>query len=99
MIHGCQPSEYFLGAILRGYEAEAAQGGWVTVSGIWNRVVMECLAARDGFETMFTWDTRAGADKRNRIADIAEAIRQGYVPGLKMGLNGKGREIVVRGTQ
>ena len=95
MIHGCEPSESFLGAILRGYDTEAARGE-VTASGIWNRVVMECLAARD-FVTMFAWDERAAQQKRNRIADIAECIRQGYVPGLRLEKNAKGREIVVGG--
>jgi hypothetical protein len=97
MIHGCKPSEYFLGAILRGYDAEAERGE-VTASGIWNRVVMECLGRRDGFDTMFQWDTREHAGShRNRIADIAEAIQQGYVPGLRLEKNGKRREIVVKG--
>jgi hypothetical protein len=97
MIHGCKPSQYFLGAILRGYDAEAERGE-VTASGIWNRVVMECLAAKD-FLTMFAWDERAAQQKRNRIADIAEAIQQGYVPGLRLEKNGKRREVVTREAQ
>ena len=88
-----KPSEYFVGAILRGYDKEA-HSGEVTCSGIWNHVVMECFRQTGGFTFMFGWDT-SKAQNKNRIATIAESIRRGHVPGLRLAENERGREIVV----
>jgi len=88
-----KPSEYFLGAILRGYEKEYADKGEVACSGIWNQVVIECLRASGAFPTMFEWDKRKG--NVNRIGTIADCIRAGLVPGLRLEMNEKGRERVV----
>lgn len=77
------PSEYFVGAILRGFDrAEAEREGPVTCSQIWDYVVLECLHKGD-FETMFAWDTST-AKSKNRIGDIMETIRRGLVPGLRL---------------
>ena len=88
-----KPSEYFVGAILRGYDQEA-QDGEVTCSGIWDHIVMECLQGYD-FATIFEWDT-SKAKSKNRIGTIAECIRRGHVPGLRLDYNDKGREMVVQ---
>jgi len=87
-----KPSQHFLGAILRGYDAEAKKNGEVTCAGIWDHVVMECLQERN-FETMFEWDT-SKAQSKNRIGTIAETIRRCHVPGLRLGQNEHGREVV-----
>ncbi len=89
-----KPSEYFIGAILRGYDREA-QDGEVTCSGIWDHIVMECLQRRDGFLVMFDWDTST-AQNKNRIRTIAECIRRGHVPTLSLAQNARGRDIVVK---
>ena len=87
------PNQYFIGAILRGFDkAKAEGGGPVTCSQIWDYVVMECLRQRDGFKMMFTWDT-SKAQSKNRIGDIMECIRRGHVPGLQ--LRREGRSIFV----
>lgn len=87
-----KPSEYFVGAILRGFDrAEAERDGPVTCSQIWDYVVMECLRRHDGFRIMFAWDTSTAKDK-NRIRDIMECIERGHVPGL--GLTEDGRTFV-----
>ena len=88
-----KPSEYFVGAILRGYDREA-QGGEVTCSGIWDHIVMECLQGHD-FATIFEWDT-SKAKAKNRIGTIATCIERGFVPGLRLDYNDKGREVVVQ---
>jgi len=88
-----KPSEYFIGAILRGYDTEA-KNGEATCSGIWNHIVIECLQHTGAFETMFQWDT-SKAQKKNRIGTIAECIKRGYVPGLQLGYNDEQREVVV----
>jgi len=93
MKKGDKPNEYFIGAILRGYDKEA-QIGEVTCSGIWDHVVIECLRHTDAFETMFEWNT-SKAKSKNRIGTISETIRRGYVPGLQLGQNERGREVVV----
>jgi hypothetical protein len=72
-----KPSEYFIGAILRGYLAEKAAGKSVTPNAIWDHICMECLRER-GFERMFEWDTRKA--RQNRIGTIMEVIEQGWVP-------------------
>jgi hypothetical protein len=104
MIHGSTPSKLFCDAILAGYQIEAtAEDIWrpmpdVTVSGIWNQIVRAGLQKARSFEAVFAWDVRCQpSQRRNRIADIAEAIRQGYVPGLRLATNAKGREIVTDG--
>jgi hypothetical protein len=104
MIHKSEPSQLFLDTIHAAYhaEAEAEVGGglWnqhaeVTPAGIWNQIVRACLQKLYSFEAVFAWDPRNDSQQRNRIADIAEAIRQGYVPGLRLAMNGRGREVVV----
>ena len=68
-----RPSEYFVGAILRGFnKAEAERDGPVTCSQVWDYVVMECLHRGD-FESMFAWDT-SKAKNKNRIRDIMECV-------------------------
>jgi hypothetical protein len=55
-----------------------------------------CLRKTYSFQEMFAWDTRRKpGQSRNRIADIAEAIRQGYVPGMRLAMNDRGRQIVI----
>lgn len=81
-----KPSEYFIGAILRGFDrAEAECKGPVTCSQIWDYVVMECWHKGD-FVTMFAWDT-SKAQHKNRIRDIEECIAHGHVPGLGLVLD------------
>jgi hypothetical protein len=95
MIHKSEPSQLFLDSIHTAYHLAQGQGE-ITPSGIWNYVVAVCLQRRKGFDEMFAWDLRLKpSQKRNRIGDIAEAIRQGYVPGMRLAMNAKGREIVV----
>lgn len=88
-----KPSEYFIGAILRGFDKAESGGGQVTCSKIWDYIVMECLGRRDGFMLMFAWDTST-AKSKNRIKDIMECIERGYVPGLR--LRTAGRSVVER---
>lgn len=97
-----QPSERFLGAILRGFDNEERNGKPVTCSGIWDQVVMECFHTPNGFRTMFDWDTSRGAGNRNRIGTIADCIKAGIAPGLELYIGAvtqpgqKGREYVRR---
>lgn len=91
-----QPSEYFLGAILRAYDkAVEAERGPITPSTLWDYIVMECLRTRDGFKTMFRWDTST-AKSKNRIRDIAECFERGLVPGLQLTYDERGRQVVGR---
>ena len=94
MLKNAKPSELFLGAIQRGYDKEKMPGKLVTCSDIWNQVVMECVRVQGGFITMFQWD-KSKAKTKNRIRTIAECIRRGHVPGLQLGEDERGREIVV----
>lgn len=95
MLKDAQPSEYFLGAILRAYDKTRAAGAYpVTCSLLWNHVVRECLQGYDRFTMMFEWD-KSRAKKKNRIRTISETIGRGFVPGLCLSMDGKGREIVV----
>lgn len=87
-----RPSEAFLGAVLRAYYVARGRGGRVTPAGIWDHVVMECLHKGD-FVTIFRWDTSTAKNK-NRIRDIAECLERGYVPGLRLGRDERGRETV-----
>ena len=59
--HRSRPSEHFLGAIARAYQAEAQTGKPVTCSALWDRIVVECMGVTGGFSTMFAWDTRTGS--------------------------------------
>lgn len=93
MLKRDRPSEYFCGAILRGYDAELATGRVPTPSSIWDHVVIECLRKSD-FVTMFRWDTSTAKNK-NRIKDIMDAIERGYVPGIELAEDKKGRVVVV----
>lgn len=77
-----KPSQYFIGAILRGFDKAEVKDKPVTCSMIWDYVVMECLRAHD-FNTMFAWDT-SKAQNKNRIRDIMECIERGHVPGLRL---------------
>ena len=90
-----KPSQYFVGAILRGYDQEAKNGCAVTCSGIWDHIVMECMRQRGAFETMFEWDT-SKARNINRIGTIAECIRRGHVPRLQLAQDNRGWEYVER---
>jgi hypothetical protein len=90
------PSEYFLGAILRGFDRAKVEGKPVTCSAIWDYVVMECLRRHDGFRTMFAWDTST-AQYKNRIGTIAECIERGYVPGLRFSSEGGRRYVIEEG--
>lgn len=87
------PSQRFVGAILRGYDKEA-KSGEVTCSGIWDQVVMECFGRSGAFQAMFEWDT-SKAQTKNRIGTIAECIRRGHVPGLRLSYDDKRQEVVV----
>jgi len=95
MLKDAQPSDYFLGAILRAYDKASEEGGDVSCSKLWDYVCMECFHTPGGFVTMFQWD-ESKAKNINRIGTIAETIRRGHVPGLILSENDKGREIVVR---
>ena len=88
MLKDAKPSEYFLVAILRGYDAEELRGKAVTCSGIWNHVCMECLRRQNGFAIMFQWDT-SKAQRKNRIGTIKECIERGLVPGLRLVAEGR----------
>jgi len=77
--HRDRPSEYYIGAILRGYDKACEQHDQVTPSDIWDNVVMECLHSQSGFRTMFAWDRRK---RVNRVGDILEVVEAGLVPGL-----------------
>ena len=77
--HRDKPSEYYLGAILRGFDKAKENYTTVRASEIWDFVVMECLRSSGGFRTMFAWDQRK---KVNRVGDIMEVIEAGLVPGL-----------------
>jgi hypothetical protein len=83
-----RPSEYFVGAILRGFDKAELEGKRVTCGAIWNYVVMECLRQRGGFETMFAWDT-SKAKSKNRIRDIMACIERGHVPELRLWHDGQ----------
>ena len=83
-----KPSEYFVSAIRRGFDkAEAEPDGPVTCSMIWDHVIVECLRKGD-FKNLFAWDTSI-AQNKNRIGDIMECIRRGYVPGLRLVEDGR----------
>ncbi len=88
-----KPSEYFLGAILRGYDKSVAERGSASCADIWNYVCMECLRRTEGFLIMFEWDARKG--NINRIGTIADCIKAGLVPGLELEQDERGRERVV----
>lgn len=106
MIHKSEPSQLFLDTIHVAYHEEALafpcdalyEPGQrpVTVAGIWDQIVRMGLMKVRPFGELFAWDTRRNARQvRNRIGDIAEAIRQGAVPGMRLGVNARGREIVI----
>jgi len=97
MIHKSEPSALFLDSIHTAYHLAQGQGqGEVTVADIWHHVVRLCLRQTPTFTEMFSWDVRCKpSSKRNRLADIAEAIEQGYVPELRLDWNEKWREIVI----
>jgi hypothetical protein len=88
-----QPSQQFLGAILRGYAAEERSGKAVTCSGIWDQVCMECLRLPSGFKAMFAWD-ESKAQHINRIGTIQECIARELVPGLRLLSQGRGLVVV-----
>ncbi len=91
------PSELFVGAILRAFDKAAASGKDVEVNRIWDGIVGECLhMPGKGFLAMFDWDRSNVKGGVNRIGTIAECIAGGFVPGLALGRDAKGREIVVR---
>lgn len=87
------PSDLFLGAILRGYDAEARSGKSVTASSIWDHICCEAIQQSGMFTRLFEWDTRKAP--QNRIGTIRDCIAEGLVPGLTVGCDAKGRAIVV----
>ena len=91
-----RPSEHFKGAILRAYDKAKTGGRPVTCSALWDYIVMECLRRRDGFTTMFEWDT-SKAKSINRIGTIRETIERFMGGLLRLERDEKGREIVVEG--
>jgi hypothetical protein len=97
MIHKSNPSALFLDSIHAAFHLAQGQGqGEVTVADIWNHVVGLCLRRTPTFAEMFAWDVRCKpSSKRNRVADIATAIEQCYVPELRLDWNEKCREIVI----
>ena len=94
MLKNARPSEYFIGAILRAYDREQQRGQRaVTCSALWDHIVIECLRTRGGFDAMFAWD-QSKARSINRIGTITEAIQRGFVPGLALDRDARGRETV-----
>lgn len=81
------PSEYFLGAILRGYAKAERDHGRVEPCAIWDNICMECMRVRGRFEAMFAWDTRKS--EQNRIGTIIESLEAGLVPGLRVVREGR----------
>ncbi len=91
------PSELFVGAILRAFDKAAASGRPVEVNRIWDGICGECISGGQGsFSRMFEWDRSQVKGGVNRIGTIAETIAGGFVPGLALGRDAKGREVVVR---
>ena len=106
MIHRSEPSQLFLDTIHAGYHIEATgyghEGGdrEVVVAGIWDQIVAMCLRKQHTFAEIFSWDLRCKpSQRRNRIADIAEAIRKGYVPQLRLARNANQAPIVLHGGE
>jgi hypothetical protein len=106
MIHGSEPSQLFLDTIHTGYHIEATGYGHdaghreVTPAGILDQIVRMGLRKVHPFGEIFAWDTRRKpSQKRNRIADIAEAISKGYVPQLRLTRNARGGLIVLHGGE
>lgn len=89
-----QPSDYFVAAVLRGYDAEVAAGRIGTPTGIWDRVCIECIETPDGFRNAFEWDTPRR--KVNRIGTIRDCIAAGQVPGLRLTTDDRGHLVVVK---
>ena len=85
-----EPSELFIAAIMRGYDAETKHP--VTCSAIWDRICMRAILIPGEFDRLFLWDTRKG--KQNRIKTIQNCIRAGQVPGLWLEKDEHDREIV-----
>jgi len=99
MIHNSEPSQLFLDSIHASFHLAQGQGE-VTPADIWDHVVGICLRRTHTFAEMFQWDLRCKpSSKRNRIADIAEAISQGYVPGMRLAMNARGRQVVIHEEQ
>lgn len=97
MIHGSEPSALLCETIHAGYHL-LESGGYVTPSKIWNEVVKVCIKRPSHFTEMFAWDVKRKVNQsRNCIGDIAEIIRQGYVPPLELGRDENGRMIVIHG--
>jgi hypothetical protein len=99
MIHKSEPSQLFLDSIHAAFHLAQGQGE-ITPAAIWDHVVGICLRRTHTFAEMFAWDVRLKANqKRNRIGDIAEAIRKGYVPQLRLTRNARGGLIVLHGGE
>ena len=93
MLKNARPSEFWLGVILRAYDAaKTHQREPVTVSDIWAFACMEGVRERS-FETMFLWD-ESKAQHKNRVKTVAETIADGWVPGLCLARDERGREYV-----
>lgn len=90
----CTPSDYFIGAIRRAYQQAQKSHSPVTPSGIWDYICMAGFPVHGEFVALFAWDT-SNAKSVNRIGTIMETIKAGYVAGLRLGQDAKGRAIVV----
>ncbi len=88
-----RPSDYFLGAILRGFDVEARTGNPVTPSAIWSRICMEAIRQPGAFEALFAWDTRKAS--QNRIGTIMDCLERRLVPGLALKLGPQKRGMIV----
>ena len=99
MIHNSEPSQLFLDSIHTAFHLAQGQGE-ITPSAIWDHVVGICLRRTHTFAEMFVWDVHCKPhSRRNRIADIAEAICKGYVPQLRLARNARGGLIVLHGGE
>jgi hypothetical protein len=87
------PSDLFVGAILRGYDKARSARGTVRPADIWDYIVRECLQSSGGFAAMFAWD-KSKTKENNRIGTIMDCISGGFVPGLRMGTDARGRATV-----
>ena len=98
MIHKSEPSQLFLDSIHAAFHLAQGQGE-ITPSAIWDHVVGICIR-RHIMPDMFAWDVHCKpSSRRNRIGDIAEAIRKGYVPQLRLTRNARGGLIVLHGGE
>lgn len=93
MLKNAKPSEYFVGAILRAFDQASEKPGSITASALWTHICIETATILGGFTKMFEWD-ESKAQSINRIHTIRETISRGFVPGLVLAHDDRGREIV-----